>query len=346
MPSPNSTQKLIPLDSPDEWSRALEGIPHGFCHTWGHCYAMHLTTGYQIYLYVLAIGDSRIICPIAERPCGRFIEATTPLGFSGFTGTGDVEDFPSIWESFARDRGYVTTYVTLNPLFDRPSFTNPTLTREHNTLYILDLEKPEEEITSGFSQSRRRWLRRWLERGVSVITDREILTRFFIEHYREFFLAKGFPPAYDFVESTIEMLLSLKQVYVVGAATESGVQSVLVCCFTCYAADSFLNISLPGGIEHGAGLMWHAAKHFRSLGIPKFNLGGGLAFNEGIAESKRRFGAYPMPLKALRQVVRPDIYTELCVEAGWDGSEGFFPPYQRYTSQKGTYVRQDSKNLR
>jgi hypothetical protein len=308
---------------------------------------MHLTTGYQSYLYALAIGDTRIICPIAERPCGRYIEATTPLGFSGFTGTGDVADFPSIWETFARDRGYVTTYITLNPLFDRPSFTNPALTREHNSLYILDLAKSEEEMMSGFSQSRRRWLRRWLERGVSVITDRDILMPFFLEHYLEFFHAKSFPPAYDFVASTITTLLSLQQVYVVGAATESGLQSMLVCCFTGYVADSFLNISLPGGDEHVAGLMWQAAKHFRSMGIPKFNLGGGLASNQGIAESKRRFGAYPLPLRALRQVVRPSIYNEQCAEAGCDpGSEGFFPPYHRYTAQRDRGVRQDGKNLR
>jgi hypothetical protein len=261
----------------------------------------------------------------------------TPLGFSGFTGTGDLPDFPSIWEAFARDRGYVTTYVTLNPLFVRPCFANPIFTRQHNTLYFLDLDTTEEKIFQGFSAARRRELRRWQESGVSIVTDREILARFFLENYRGFIRAKGFPSAYDFAESTVALLLALNQVYVIGASTESGLQSVLVCCFTPYVADSFLNVSLPDGHKHVAGLVWHAARHFRSLRIPKFNLGGGVASNEGVAEAKRRFGAYPTPLKALRQVVRPAIYRELCAVAGCSAeSEGYFPPY-RQCAEIGNY---------
>jgi hypothetical protein len=339
MAVPEPIQKLIPLDSPEEWNQALEGIPHSFTHTRDYCYAMHLTTEYPTYLYSLRSGDTRIICPIAERPCGKYVETVTPIGFSGFAGTGDLAEFPSLWEEFARSREYVTAYVTLNPLFDRPSFTNLAMTRQHNSLYFLDLDAAEEKIIQGFSQSRRRGLRKWQESGVQIITEREILTQFFLQHYRGFFRAKGLPPAYDFTESTITLLLSLDQVYVVGASTSSGLQSVLVCCFTPDVAESFLNVSLPCGNEHVAGLTWHAAKHFRSLGIPKFNLGGGVASNEGVAEAKRRFGAYPLPLRSLRLIVRPNIYNDLCAAAGCENeNDGYFPPYQQGTGVEGFHV--------
>ena len=131
------TQRLISLDSPREWKRALEGIAHAFAHTWEYCYAMRLTTGYPTFLYCFEANGTRIVCPITERPCGTHVEAVTPLGVSGFCGTGDFSEFPSQWEEFVRSRGYVTAYITLNPLFNRPSFADPAQTHEHNTLYFL-----------------------------------------------------------------------------------------------------------------------------------------------------------------------------------------------------------------
>jgi hypothetical protein len=323
-------QKLIPLDSPEEWTQALEGIPHGFCNTWEHCYGMHLTTGYPTFLYTLTNGDTRIICPITERPAGQYVEAVTPWGFPGFASNGEIPGFPLIWETFVRSRGYVTAYITLNPLFCRPSFTDQTITAAHNMLYVLDLTNSVQEIFQSFPRKRRQQLNKWEKSEVTIITDREILTRFFLENYPGFIRARGAPGAYIFAESTITFLMMLNAGYVIGAKTRSGLQSVLFSCFTPYAADALLFASLPEGREHMAGLMWHAARHFKSLGVPALNMGGGATIGDGIADFKRHFGTKGMPLRALRQIVRAPIYDDLCRTYGLSSDgEGYFPPYQR-----------------
>jgi hypothetical protein len=253
------------------------------------------------------------------------------LGVSGFCGTGDFAGFPSWWEEFARFRGYVTTYIALNPLFDHPSFTDPTLTQQHNSLFFLDLTVKEEELFRGFSESRRRGLRRWEESAVSIVTDRDALTLFILNNYRGFFRQKGFPLAYNFDESTVAFLLALNQIYIIGAAIEGGLQSVLACCYTQDVADALFSIALPEGRHHGVGLLWHAARHFQQLGVPMFNLGGGISVDDSVAESKRRFGARRLPLRSLRQVIRPEVYDQLCAHAGVCATDrtGYFPPYQR-----------------
>ena len=131
-----------------------------------------------------------------------------------------------------------------------------------------DLTTKEDELFRGFSESRRRGLRRWEESGVSIVTNRDALTLFFLNHYREFFRQKGFPLAYDFDESTVAFLLALNQIYMIGAATASGLQSVLVCSYTQDVADALFSVSLPEGRHHGVGLHWHAARHFQHLGVP------------------------------------------------------------------------------
>jgi hypothetical protein len=338
-----SIQKLIPLDSPDEWSKALEGIPHSFTHTREHCYAMYLTTGLPTFLYTLAQGNIRIVCPITERRYGKYVEATTPPGFSGFTGTGDLAGFPEIWNRFANDRGYITTFITLNPLFARPSFTNPAQTRQHNTLHFLDLHASEEENFARLSRSRRRAIRQWEESGVSIVEDRQLLTRFFLDRYPEFFRRENMADAYNFSESTLKYLLSLDKVYMVGAATSSGLQMALIGCQTPYVVDGLLSVSVPEAGGHMAGLVWHAAKHFRNLGIPLYNLGGEIDSRPGISSFKRHFGTREMPLRSLRLVVQPVIYNELCAAAGCAAqSDGFFPPYQQKTTGRYLHVQQGS----
>lgn len=347
MATPDLIEKLIPLDSPDEWNEALNGIPHSFTHTREHCYAMQLTTGYATYLYVVTSGDTRIVCPIAERSAGEYLEAITPWGFSGFAGNGELADFPSIWEAFLRSRGYVTAYITLNPMFCRPTFADAQLTCSRNTLHLIDLLPSEEEILDGFSRARRRGLRSWSRSGVTIVEDRDTLTDFFLKHHHGTVQRMNMPPAFDFAESTLAYLLSLDTVYMVGAKTPSGLQTALIGCATPYVADGLLSVSLPDSRGHMAGLIWHAAKHFRQQGIPFYNLGGELASRDGVAGFKRQFGTREMPLRSLRQIVRPAIYNELCTAAGCDaGSDGYFPPYQRKAAEGNLRVHQIGEILR
>lgn len=335
-------QTLIPLDSPDEWSRALDGIPHSFTHTWNHCYAMHLTTGYPTYLYAVRRGDTRIVCPIAERPAGKYTEAVTPWGFSGFTGNGEIHGFTAIWQAFLRSRGYITAFITLNPLFQHQGYSDPQLTREYNTLHFVDLTRSKEEIFDSFSRMRKRALRKWSESDMRTVRDRDVLASFFLEHYEAFFREHGFPKAHLFSRPSLAHLISLREVYLVGAGTREGLQGVLFGWYSAYSAECIFSVRRPNGPPTLGGLYWAAAKHYKSLGIPNMNLGGELDLHEGIANFKRHFGTYTLPLSAQRQVIRPDIFQELCQQAGCAAeSEGYFPPYQKELAGGALHVRED-----
>lgn len=335
-------QTLIPLDAPDEWSRALDGIPHSFTHTWDHCYAMHLTTRYPTYLYSIRQGDTRIVCPIAERPAGKYVEAITPWGFSGFTGNGEIPGFTAMWDSFLRSRGYVTAFITLNPLFQRPAYTDPQWTLEYNTLHFIDLTRTEEEIFGAFSRTRRQAIRKWLESDVVIVRDRDALASFFLEHHERFFREQGVPKAYLFSRRSFDHLLSLREVHLIGAGTREGLQGILLSWHSAYTAESIFSVRRPEGRPTLAGLSWMTAKYFKSLGVPNLNLGGEVNAREGIAGLKRLFGTYTLPLKSLRQIVRPDIFRELCQEAGCAAeSTGYFPPYQKELVGGNLHVRED-----
>src|SRR5207248_3398246 len=108
-------QKCIPLESPAEWKKALEGIKHAFAHTWENCHAMHQTTGFKTYLYCLEGEQARVVCPIAEREFGSHVDIVTPYGFSGFVGTNKYADFPQYWREFVREQAYVCGYIGFNP---------------------------------------------------------------------------------------------------------------------------------------------------------------------------------------------------------------------------------------
>ena len=152
--------QLIPLDSPDEWRDALAGIAHGFAHTWEHCYAMQLTTGFRTYLYCFEKEGIRIACPIVEREFEGSIDVVKPFGFSGFIGNGACSDFPQRWKGFARQRGYVCGYLGLDPVFEDSTYFEPTETYQHNNLHVLDLTPNYDELFANLHVNRRRQLKK------------------------------------------------------------------------------------------------------------------------------------------------------------------------------------------
>src|SRR5262245_24889516 len=115
-------QRFISLEDRVSWTKALEALPHAFAHTWENCYSMHLTSQYPTYLYCFEENDNRIVCPLAERTFHGFLDAVTPYGFSGFTGTGFVSEFPAVWNQYMKEREYVCSFITLNPILNNESY--------------------------------------------------------------------------------------------------------------------------------------------------------------------------------------------------------------------------------
>ncbi|MFZ0395935.1 MAG: hypothetical protein WCF17_07225 [Terracidiphilus sp.] len=319
----------IPLESPGEWRAALEGIPHSFFHTWEHSYAMHLTHKQPAYLYCAESEGVRVVCPFIERPLGGYVDIATPYGFSGFAGNGPLAALPELWRSFATARGYISVFLNLHPLFFRPDYADPATLFEQKELYIFDATAGLETLFENLARSRRRDLRKW-ETRTGLRTDRDELRSFVLEHYRQFYRWKNASAVYDFSSRTMEFLLQQENLLLLGAGADSGVESVIVIAVTDYAAEGLFYFELPGTSRFSTALIWEALAEVHRKGIPSLNLGGGLSRNDQLAQFKGLFGATPQMCYAVKQVLAPERYAELCDRCGGnpDDRQGYFPAYR------------------
>jgi hypothetical protein len=325
-------QEYIPLDCPSEWKKAFQGIKHSFGHTWENCYAMQLTTGFKTYLYCFESDNVRIVCPIAEREYGGYIDIIKPSGFSGFVGSGSYPGFSRYWKEFAGQQGYVCGYLGLNPIFDYSAHFEPDETyhyiHDQCDVYVLDLTPTEDELFANLSTNRKRQLKSWDRIASDFIFDKSILTDFFLDNYLEFYTSKNALGTYYFSRESFSYLLSLDNVFMVGARNGGQVVAVSVFAYTPDEGEYLFNVSLPEGQHYAASLIWYGVKRLKSLQIPLLNLGGGW---DSLAEFKRRFGAHKFSLKVLKQVYNHEIYQKLCRQAkvNPDDMTGYFPAYRR-----------------
>jgi hypothetical protein len=324
------SQTCISLESPVEWKNALQGIKHGFAHTWENCHAMRLTTGFKTYLYCFEADGVRIVCPIAEREFEGHIDIVTPYGFSGFVGNDDCADFPHYWREFVRERGYVCGYIGLHPIFENKTYFATNELYSYNNIYVLDLRLSRDQLFSNFHKNRKRDLKQWEKISGNLITDKTALKDFFLANYSEFFERKTATSAYDFCKSTLEFLLELENVVILGAGKVERVEAASTFTYTPGVADGFLHTSLAEGRHHSAALIWYAANYFKSIGIPLLNLGGGVRANDRLAWFKERFGGRKILLSCLKQVYDAAIYAALCAQVGADPADrtGYFPAYR------------------
>jgi hypothetical protein len=323
--------KCIPLDAPAEWEEALKGIRHAFAHTWENCYALHLTTGFETYLYCFEAENLRVVCPLAERTFERYVDIVTPYGFSGFVGDGDCSESRQYFADFAKEQGYVCGYIGLNPILENNTCFAQGEAFQYNSIYVLDLTLGHNELYANLSTNRKRQVKDWGEIFSHTLNDRDMLIDFFLANYSEFFRAKRASPVYRFSKDTLSFLLNLKNVFLVGAQGSEGVEAVSVFAYTPYVGDFLFNVSLPQGRHHSAALLWYGLNYLKGLQIPLLNLGGGISENDGVARFKQRFGGKRLALRCLKQVYQPEVYVELCRRMDVDHTNmvGYFPAYRR-----------------
>jgi hypothetical protein len=318
---------LVPLSGRDEWERAVDGIAHGFYHTWEHCHAMSLTTGLETFLWRFDEGGDRLVCALMVRPFDEFRDIATPPGVSGFAGGGDPDRLRAGWEGFTRQAGYVAGYIGLNPLFSPAPWR--AAEGGYNSLFALDLRLSRGELLARMDRNRQRELRSYDELSGRMITDRERLVRYLRETYAEF-AERALPPSLRWTPETLDAYCSAGQVLLVGLDGPDGVEAALMYGYTAHGADLLLLDASPGGRRHSAVLTWHAVERLQDLGVPLLNLGGGAHHDDAISLAKQRFGADRYALTALCEVYDPETYARLCRRIGVDPeAPGYFPAYRR-----------------
>jgi hypothetical protein len=324
-------QECIPLESRAHWERSLEGIKHSFGHTWENCYAVQLTTGFKTFLYCFESEYGRVVCPIAEREYSGYVDIVKPSGFSGFVGNGICPGFSRYWREFATEREYISGYIGLNPIFDYSANFDPgeiyPYLNDQCDIYALDLTLSDDELFANLSTNRKRQLKDWDRIVHNLLFDKSILTEFFLNNYLDFYTKKNALDTYYFTRETYSYLLSLDNVFMVGACNKEGVAAVSVFTYTPHEGEYLFSVSLDEGQQYAAPMIWYAMKKLKALNIPLLNLGGGWA---SLGEFKRRFGARKYTLKILKQIYHPEIYRKLCLQAHKDPNDmaGYFPAYR------------------
>jgi hypothetical protein len=320
--------ELIPLEEPQRWRAALEGIPHAFGHTWDNCHALSLTTKHRTFLYQFASEEARIVCPIAERHYAGHVDIVTPFGFSGFANAGRSMVFAEAWKRFAREREWVCGYIGLNPLLECFDHYAADDLFQQNELFCLDLQLDVAELYQRLSRSRQRQIKAWNARQDWLYLERERLVDFIVAEADAHFRRRGASSVYRFTPMTWRSLLASPNVEILGATIEGRIVAVTVFGYSDTIADALFNISIPEGRDAATSLMWEGALRFKKRGITVLNMGGGVRQGDSIAQAKQLFGARVLPLRCLKQVYLADRFAELCRVAGVDPSErtGYFPP--------------------
>jgi hypothetical protein len=319
--------ELIPMQEGTAWAEALQELPHAFHHTREYAYAMHLTTGYPTFLYHLRDGSKRLVCPLVERPFGEHVDIATPSGLSGLAGTMDWARAASHWAEFVQERGYVSGYIGIHPLFEPTGVAQ--LAEPHNTIYVLDLNLGDDELIRRMDANRRRQLRGWDERADGFVSDRDAIGHFMAENYGPFMRRAGAREPY-LSTSALHFLCGCERSIAVATRSTRDLDAAALFGWTPHGGEFLINVATADGRPNATDLIWYGAKALMSKNLAHLNLGGGAREGDAIALAKQRYRPRRLPLRALRQVYRPDLYTELCNAAGVSriGTAGYFPAYR------------------
>jgi hypothetical protein len=320
-------RRRIPLSSRAEWDLALERVPHVFGHTWGCCHALGLA-GEQALLFHAEEGGRAVVCPLLEREIDGRLDVATPYGFSGLSGSGPWPGFAARWRELAADRGYVAGYLAVNALFGDDTYADPGTVTVANETYVVDLRDGVEGAWSRLSTNRRRQLRDWRAEDYEV--DGAELAEFFVAQYPLTMERKEAAARHRFPAATLAALCELPETFLVGARGEGGIESASLFGWTPHAGDFVFNAALPGCAHHSVPLIWSAVHLLVERGVPWFNLGGGMSPGDSLADFKSRFGARPLPMRAVKAVYDPAGYEDLCRRHGGDPNDrdGYFPAYR------------------
>jgi hypothetical protein len=321
------THRLISLGEREEWEQALGGVRHVFGHTWGSCSALS-AGGDPVSLYVADFDGVRVACPLIEKTIEGRRDVATPYGFSGLTGTAPAPELPARWREFAAQRGYVAGYLAINPLFGDDSYVDPDTVTVVNDTFVLDLREGVDGAWGRLSTNRRRQLRGFELSRYEI--DGDELSDFFVATYPQAMARKGAAERHRFGPETLRALCGLPSTFLVGARGEAGIESVSLFGDTPHAGDFLFNAALPGCAHHSVGLLWAGVHLLAERGVPWLNLGGGMSRGDSLADFKARFGATPLPMKAVKAVYDQAAYEDLCRCHGADPHDrsGFFPAYR------------------
>ncbi len=316
--------RIASLDDREAWHdvQARSGVPS---HSWAFSNALSFSE-IRPRLASVQLGDSILTIPFYERRFQGEVDICTILSVSGAAMRPASPELLSAWAGFGVAQGWVAGYLQFEPGTDLLGVEDSS---RGNSIFMVDLS--EADLLADASPIIRRKIRRGASQGAVLVQDRQALAKAVQNLYPKTMARSEASHAYDFSSRTLESWVLDPGSMVVGAARGSSIEAVAVFPVMGDRAEYHLGASSIPGRELSAWLIWQASTRLREAGVKMLNLGGGVRPHDGLYEFKRRFGGCPMPLHAVRQIYRPDVYQRLCTETGVDPDPrtGYFPPYRR-----------------
>jgi hypothetical protein len=331
------TETLIGLNEPLRWQQALNGVPHGYWHTWHACRALHHSHQSPTWLYLCedTANGGKACCVFAERRWQGETDIFSPAGFSGFVASHPIAGVRERWHKFAAGRGYVCGYFALHPMLAEPQYHNGLSTS--NDLYFIDLTLGISTLRDRADRNVKRSLNAWSKSKMSPVEDREVLGEFILRHYRDFMSTKNASPAVLWDTETLKMICGDPDVLMVGARDAEGLCSVLSFAKTRYGAEHQFNINIRKGRHYTAPLMFWGIDRLINLNLPWLNMGGGVKPDDSVAMAKERYRPQRLPFYSAKEIYNTEKYRMLCRKArvNADGRDGYFPKYRMQPIQIG-----------
>jgi hypothetical protein len=318
--------QIATLAEPDLWQaiHAEGGIP-AHAHSLAAALAQ---SGIAPRLALVRTAEGGMVLPHVERRWQGTTDICTWLSVSGARLWGDPVPALAAWDAHARARGWVASYIQVEPESPQPAIA---AAGAGNTVFLLDLARPDPLAAA--SQIVRRKLRRAEAAGTVPVEDRAALAEALVRLYPPAMARLGASEAYALPAATLRALAAMPEALVLGAAgPDGGIAAVMVFPVAGARAEFFLGASTPEGRDLTAWLLGQAIGRLQALGVRRLNLGGGVRPGDGLFDFKARFGGTPRPLGVLRLIHDPATYAALCAAAGVDpGTKpggGWFPAYR------------------
>lgn len=314
---------LYGLGDRSGWDAATAGPQTFPSQTWAYARAL-AAAGLAPQLAVVEADGARLVLPFHERSFRGFTDIATLPGLSGASLHPASPAPLALWRDYAAGRGWVCGYLQLSVSTGAFAVMAPDRVLSHNALFVFDLATWTAERSPGHNM--RKTLRRCEREGAVFCTDRDRLAEVFPALHTASMARLGDAPI--FPTETLAVWAEDPDVQFIGGAIDGQIEVAGLCRMRNGIAEGHLAGSTEAGRGLHAWLFARSAAWFAQQGVRSYNIGGYGRPGDGLHMMKARLAATEHPLRAIRQIYRPDLFDTLCRAAGVAADSAYFPPYR------------------
>lgn len=325
--------RLIPVSQPEEWRKAVSGMPVFPAHTWEYCSAIAKSCDGEVFLYTGSGEDFKVCCPVQIRMKeDGYRDVVSPFGFGGIIAEPSCvkeEDLSREWKTFWKEMGFVTAYIMQHPLLQLDQGVwGESVSFHPNNVYLIDLSLSLEDLWCRMCSTHRYEIRKMRkDRGITVTMDKTELVDDFVSLYQQTVRRVRPSKVYHFRRDTLRALALSPGSLLIGVKERGRVESAGLFVYTHKCGEYLLMGSSYEGRRFSRLVIWCAIETLKEMGVQYLHLGGGVRRDDNLELFKRRFGGTRLRPQVIKQIFRRDYYDYLVSKYARGVCNNYFPPY-------------------